>query len=62
MIGPVRRVPLGKAIRRTEAQRELLAMVTPGDVDRARLLWHELAPAKYRKLIDSAPTPKGVQE
>lgn len=47
------RKPLGKALRRTAADLDRLAEITPADIQAARQLWHELAPEKCRGLIEA---------
>jgi hypothetical protein len=53
MPAPAPRRPIGRAIRRTDADRERLAQVTAADVVAARLLWHECAPPGWGGLIEA---------
>jgi hypothetical protein len=48
-----KRVPLGQAIRWTEAEIDEFSQVTPGDIADVRLLWRKYASPKYRALIDA---------
>lgn len=54
---PIRR-PLGKAIRRTAAERERAATITPADVLAARRLWHRTAPPGWAGLIEARLEPE----
>lgn len=51
--GPPPARHLGRALPRTDADLERLATITPADVHAARVLWEELAPERYRGLIEA---------
>lgn len=57
MPDPRPRRPLGRAIRRTDAERAQAAAITPMDIVNARLLWHETAPPGWAGLIEAKVEP-----
>jgi len=53
-----RRPSLGKAIRRTDAERERAATITRGDVVNGRLMWMETAPEGWQGLLEARVEPE----
>lgn len=45
------RVPLGKPLDLTDAELDELAKITPADIQRARELWKQAAPDKFKTLL-----------
>jgi hypothetical protein len=50
--------PRGRAIVRTAEERAQAAEITPMDVQRARMRWHEAAPVGWAGLIEAKAEPE----
>lgn len=51
------RVPLGQAIRRNDAERARAAQITARDIAEARLLFNDLAPDPFKRLLEATVDP-----
>ncbi len=50
-------VPLGKPLEWTDADLDRLSVVTPGDIENAKVAWRRNAPKKYKNLLDAQVKP-----
>ena len=51
----LRKIPLGKPLELTEEQLEILAQITPSDIEKAKAFWRAHAPAEFADLLDAQP-------
>lgn len=45
--------PLGKPLELSDADLDLLAQVTPEEIEAVRVWWIEIAPGRYRTILDA---------
>jgi hypothetical protein len=53
MAAPKKRVPLGKPLQLTDEQLDQLAIVTPADIEKAKVFWRNNVPAEFETLLDA---------
>lgn len=53
------KVPLGKPLQLTDEELDILAEVTPEDIEKAKKFWRKNAPAKFKNLLDAEETTEG---
>lgn len=46
-------VPLGKPLQLTDADLDRLSVVTPADIEKAKIAWRKNVPKKYKNLLDA---------
>lgn len=51
-----------KPLKPSEKQLEELAEITPEDIEAAKLTWEEVAPPKYRTLLDAEPVDPDLED
>lgn len=59
---PKRRVPLGKAIIRTDEELEALAQITPEDIEQAGALWKSSVTGPLKTLLDAQPGQREAED
>ena len=47
------KVPLGKPLQLTDEELDILAQITPEDIEAAKKLWRKAAPAEFKRLLDA---------
>ena len=47
------KVPLGKPLDLTDEELDILAQITPEDIEAAKKLWRKAAPAEFKNLLDA---------
>ena len=50
-------VPLGKPLQLTDADLDRLSVITPMDIEEAKLAWRRNVPKKYKNLLDAEVKP-----
>ena len=54
-----KQVPMGKPLDLTEEQLDVLAEITPADIERAKIFWRQHVPEEFQDLLDAEPTEEG---
>jgi hypothetical protein len=50
-------VPLGKPLQLTDADLDRLSVITPMDIEEAKIAWRRNVPKKYKNLLDAEVKP-----
>jgi len=50
-------VPLGKPLQLTDADIDRLSVITPMDIEEAKIAWRRNVPKKYKNLLDAEVKP-----
>jgi hypothetical protein len=50
-----RKVPLGQPLEWSDADLDTLSQISPQDVQAAQQRWRNVAPTRYRNLLDAVP-------
>lgn len=48
-----KKVPLGQPLELTDEQLDELSKITSTDIEKAKALWHNSAPPKFKTLLDA---------
>jgi hypothetical protein len=55
-------VPLGKPLQLTDADLDRLSVITPMDIEEAKIAWRRNVPKKYKNLLDAEVKPTDVNQ
>jgi protein-tyrosine-phosphatase len=55
-------VPLGKPLQLTDADLDRLSVITPMDIEEAKIAWRRNVPKKYKNLLDAEVKPTDANQ
>ena len=53
-------VPMGQPLKLTDADLDRLSVVTPADIEAAKVEWRRNVPKKYKNLLDAEVKPSNA--